>query len=414
MPTTKTSGTRKKLMLLGGSRHQVMAIEAAKRLGYETVLCDYLPDNPGQHVADKFYLESTTDRAKMFEIAQREHIDGIISFGSDAANPNAAWIAEQMGLATNPYESVLTLSEKYLVRPYLKEHGFACPGQISFSCEDAPSKVIAQAEAAALTYPLVLKPTDSSGSKGVTIIQGPDEKAITSAMGAARTYSRNDTLVAEEFIAYDYPHLIGGDIFVAHGEVTFWGLMDCLRDDSLTALVPVGKAYPCGLDERRLRLVKDEVQRLVTSLHLEFGEMNVEVIMSKDDTPYILELGARAGGNMIPLQLTDISGIDLAEASVRFAMGDDSLDTRFDGNDACVATAVLHASKNGTYHGVSYEPEIRQHLYREMVYVRPGDHVERLVNGSQAFGVLFLRFDDPDQMRDVLGRVQELVHVYVD
>lgn len=413
MPTTSDSGERT-LMLLGGSRHQVMAIEAAKRLGYRTVLCDYLPDNPGQYVADTFYLESTTDRDKMFEVALREHIDGIISFGSDAANPNAAWIAEQLGLPTNPYQSVLTLSEKYLVRPYLKEHGFACPGQIEFSADASPAEVVAAAEAAGLRYPLVLKPTDSSGSKGVTVIQSPDAVVIERALSAAREYSRNDMLVAEEFIAYDYPHLIGGDIFVANGEVTFWGLMDCLRDDAVTSLVPVGKAYPCGLDERRMHLVKTEVQRLVSSLDLSFGEMNVEVIMGKDDTPYILELGARAGGNMIPLQLTDISGIDLVEASVRFAMGDDSMDTRFAGNGSCIATSVLHSARTGTFRGVCYEPELKEHLYREMVFVKPGDHVERLVNGSQAFGVLFLRFDDRAQMHDMLGRMGELVHVDVD
>lgn len=68
-------------MLLGGARHQVPAIEEAKRLGYRTVLCDYLPDNPGQFVADVFYQESTTDRAKILDVARHEKIDGILSFG---------------------------------------------------------------------------------------------------------------------------------------------------------------------------------------------------------------------------------------------------------------------------------------------------------------------------------------------
>lgn len=413
MRTTDATGKRT-LMLLGGSRHQVMAIEAAKRLGYRTVLCDYLPDNPGQFVADTFYLESTTDREKMFEIARKERIDGIISFGSDAANPNAAWIAERLGLPTNPYESVLTLSEKYLVRPYLRDHGFACPGQISFSAKDSAARVIEKAEEQRLGYPLVLKPTDSSGSKGVSVIEAPDEDLIAAAMREATEYSRNDTLVAEEFITYGYPHLIGGDIFVAHGRVSFWGLMDCLRDESLGGLVPVGKAYPCALDEARMARVKEEVQRLVTSLDLRFGEMNVEVIVGTDGTPYILELGARAGGNMIPLQLADISGVDIVEASVRFAMGDDSMDTSFEGNDSCVATYVLHSSRTGVYRGVEYAPELKSHLYREMVYVDPGAHVDRLTNGSQAIGLLFLRFDSAEQMRDTLDHIDELVHLSVD
>ena len=98
------------ILLLGGSRHQVPAIEAAKRLGYRTVLCDYLPDNPGQFVADAFYQESTTDRELMLTIARREGVSGVLSFGSDVAAPTASYVAESLGLPANPLDSVEILS----------------------------------------------------------------------------------------------------------------------------------------------------------------------------------------------------------------------------------------------------------------------------------------------------------------
>ena len=96
------------IMLLGGSRHQVPAIETAKRLGYRTVLCDYLPDNPGQYVADVFYQESTTDRELMLGIARKEGVEGVLSFGSDVAAPTASYIGEQLGLPCNPLASFLS------------------------------------------------------------------------------------------------------------------------------------------------------------------------------------------------------------------------------------------------------------------------------------------------------------------
>ena len=102
----------KKLLLLGGSAQQVVAIETAKRLGYYTILCDYLSDNPGQYVADKFYLESTTNKEKILEIAAKEKIDGIVAYASDPAAPTAAYVAEKLNLYTNPYESVKTLCNK--------------------------------------------------------------------------------------------------------------------------------------------------------------------------------------------------------------------------------------------------------------------------------------------------------------
>ena len=73
----------KKILLLGGSAQQVIAIETAKKLGYYTVLCDFLTDNPGQYVADKFYLVSTTDKDAVLEVAQKENVDGVLAYASD-------------------------------------------------------------------------------------------------------------------------------------------------------------------------------------------------------------------------------------------------------------------------------------------------------------------------------------------
>ena len=402
---------KKTLLLLGGAQHQVPAIECANRLGYRTVLCDYLSDNPGQYVADVFYLKSTTDRELMLEVARAEHIDGVISFGSDAVLPSAAYVAETLGLPTNPAESVDILSEKHLFHPYLAEHGFNAPKTRSFGADACGSDVLELAEG--MSYPVVVKPTDSSGSKGVTRIDEPSVEAFDAAISVACEFSRNRILVVEEYLTYEYPYLVGGDIFVNQGRVAFWGLMACLRDEAVAKLVPVGKAFPTQLGQSELARLKDEVQRLVTSLDLQFGEMNLEVIVSNGGAPYILELGGRAGGNLIPLQLADISGIDLVEASVRCAMGDYSMDVDFDGCDVAIATHVVHARETGIYEGIDYDPELVPHIYRELIYVQPGDHVERLENGSQAFGHLFLRFADADEMWSILPHVNDLVHVHV-
>lgn len=403
---------QKSILLLGGSRHQVPAIEAAKRLGYRTVLCDYLPDNPGQFVADVFYQESTTDWDLMLQIACKEGVSGVLAFGTDVAAPTAAYISEQLGLPGNPLESVEILSEKHLFRPYLADHGFNCPKAASFPASSSVDDVL---EAVAdMEFPVVLKPTDSSGSRGVTVIESADEEAVSAALGYAREFSRNGILELEEYIQYEFAHLIGGDIFVVDGKVEFWGLMSCLRDSELAALVPVGKAFPSGLSGEQEAALKSEVQRLVTSLGIKFCEMNLEVIIGPGNKPYILELGARAGGNMIPLQLQDISGIDLIEAAVLCTMGEDPGTVSFDGCGKVMATSVLHASMTGAFAGVEYAAEIESHIYREMVYVKPGDHVERLNYGSKALGLVFLRFDSEAQMWDVLERAPQLIHVLVD
>lgn len=401
-------------MLLGGARHQVPAIETARRMGYRTVLCDYLPDNPGQYVADTFYQESTADRQKMLEIAQAERVDGIISFGSDAALPSAGYVAEQLGLPTNPLASINTLSEKNLFRPYLAEHGFNCPKAVSFPVEMDGRSV--QKLCYGMMFPVILKPTDSSGSKGVTVIPTPDEGLFSAAVAAASEFSRNGILLCEEYIERGYSHIIGGDIFVVDGEVRFWGLMDAIRDESLGGLVPVGEAFPSGLSADQTALLKSEVQGLVTSLGLCFGEMNLEVIFGKDGKPYIIELGGRAGGNMLPLQLQDVSGINLTKASVCCAMGDFDCDVDFDpepGAGDAIATLVLHAKRGGRFKGVHVDSVLERYIYRSQVFVRENEHVEKFVNGSKALGILFLRFPSADVMHGLLEDVSGLVSIDV-
>lgn len=412
VPAQAGEGQRS-ILLLGGSRHQVPAIECAKRLGYRTVLCDYLPDNPGQYAADVFYQESTTDWDLMLSIARKEGVSGVLAFGTDVAAGTAAYVSEKLGLPTNPLASVQVLSEKHLFRDHLEKSGLPCPKHARLSTSSTVAEVIAAGEG--MTLPVVLKPTDSSGSKGVTVLEALDEASVAPALAYACEFSRNQTLVLEEYIRAGFPRVIGGDVFVADGEVRFWGLMSCLRDKAMGGLVPVGERWPSGLNESQLNAVKDQVQALVTSLGMRFGEMNVEVIVDDNDVPHFLELAARAGGNMIPNQLSDLSGIDLVEANVRYAMGD-TMDVDFDGVSAegCYSTYMLHAREAGTYRGVEFADELAPYVYRVTPYVEEGGHCESFQNASKAIGVVFMRFDDEAQMESLLDRIDELVTVVVD
>ena len=150
----------KKILLLGGSAQQVAAIKTARRLGYYTVLCDFLADNPGQYEADKFYLVSTTDKEAILKVAQEEQIDGILAYASDPAAPTAAYVAEKMGLPGVPYKVAEAFCNKNQFREFLKRNGFNVPGSVEIDVNSESSLV------EGLRLPIIIKPTDSSGSKG--------------------------------------------------------------------------------------------------------------------------------------------------------------------------------------------------------------------------------------------------------
>lgn len=402
----------KSILMLGGSRQQVIAIQRAKELGYRTVLCDYLPDNPGQHEADVFYQVSTTDPEAVLQIAEREHVGGVLAYSSDPASPTAGYVAEHMGLPTNPLKAITTMSEKHLFRAFLQNAGLPCPGAAALAHPYEQDAVFAAIEG--LAYPIVIKPTDSSGSKGVTVARGASD--VMPAIERAFSFSRNGVLIAEEYIERSYPHVIGGDIFVVDGDVRFWGLMDCLRDDQLGGLVPVGKCLPPALDDEAARQVKRVLQRLVSALGVAFGEFNVEVIIGPGGTPYVLELGSRAGGNMIPVQLSDASGLDLVAANVQCAMGADPGELEWDSCAAAqpMATYVLHSAHDGVFAGVEKSDRAHACVYREVLYQNPGDPVERFDGANKALGIEFLKFSDVNEMNEVLADISSHIQPIVD
>ena len=183
----------KKLLLLGGSAQQVIAIKTAKRLGCETILCDYLPDNPGRCEADRFYLVSTTDEQAVLKVARREQVDGVLAYASDPAAPTAAYVAEKLGLPGNPYKSVVTLCSKDKFRKFLVENGFAAPS--AWGCPDMET-VLKKREQ--FHYPVIVKPVDSSGSKGATVLRSAD--GLERAAEFAFSFSRCHRIVIEEFV----------------------------------------------------------------------------------------------------------------------------------------------------------------------------------------------------------------------
>lgn len=400
---------QKKLLLLGGSAQQVVAVRSAKEMGYYTVLCDYLPDNPGQYEADKYYNVSTTDVEAVYEIAKAEQVDGILAYASDPAALPAAIVANRLGLPSNPQEAVRILGVKHEFRRFLQEQGFACPRFHTFSPTDAMQRV--EDAIKGFSFPIVVKPTDSSGSKGVTKLEstfGLDE-----AIKAAERYSHNKVLIVEEFIHRGFPDVVGGDIFVRDGKIVLFGEMTCLRGKHGKGLVPIGERYPGGLSETATDRIHEVLQRLVTRLGVRFGELNIEILLDEEEEVHFLEVGPRAGGNMIPIQLSDVFGVDLVKANIAVAMGD-APQFRPERKAGCFVTYVLHSYVEGTFHGIELSNELAPHVYRKVLYKKPGDRVEVFDGAGKALGILFLHFDDIEQMNRHCDRMEEEVGVILD
>ena len=393
----------KKILLLGGSAQQIIAIKTAKRLGYYTVLCDFLTDNPGQYEADKFYLVSTTDKDAVLEVAQEEKIDGVLAYASDPAAPTAAYIAEKLGLQGNPYQSVEILCNKDRFRKFLLENSFSAPKAHGYASADDVLNAKISYE-----YPIIIKPVDSSGSKGATVLHS--EEGLMEAVEFAFSFSRCHRIIVEHFIEKKHHYLIGGDVFIENGKIVLWGLMNCHRDNSVNPLVPVGKSYPLQLEVEDIQRVKETLASMVEKLGIRNGSMNVELVVDKSNRVRPIDVGPRSGGNMIPDLLGDMFGVDIAEMSIEAAMGT-PIKGKVHEPTGYYATHNLHSAKNGIYKDISFAPEIEQYIYRKCLYKKAGDPVEYFDNAAKCLGIVFFKFPDEKTMQNVLEHINELIAI---
>lgn len=392
--------------MLGGSAQQVVAVKYAVDKGYYTVLCDFLLDNPGQYFAHEFHCVSTTDREGILEVARSARVDAVVAYASDPAASTAAYVAETLGLPTNPLASVEILSDKGHLRAFLAANDFNVP---KFALLAEASQV--QEAVNGLSYPILVKPTDASGSKGISRVDSEDQ--LSCAVSNALVFSRSQRVILEEFVVPSHPFMIGGDCFVRDGEVEFWGLLNSHRDPSVSPFVPVGTSFPVTISKQQERLVRSEISRLIRALGMRFGAFNLEVLIDCEGRPFIIELGPRNGGNMIPELLELATGVDLVSATVEAALG--KPDYRLTANDCdrYLAVYVLHAADDGVLDQIVVRPSHERHVLRTVLYKNPGEHVEYFDGASKAIGVLFLEFESSRQMLDTLMKSNEYLSVSI-
>ena len=375
----------KKIMMLGGNIFQETAVLAAKKLGYHVIDVDYLPDNPAHKYADEYYNISTIDKEKVLEKARELKIDGIVSYASDVSAPTAAYVAEAMGLPTNPYESVMVIS--------------------FFAYSEA------EAFARTLKLPIMVKPVDSSGSKGVTKVIDLDQ--LKAAWEEALSYSISHHVIIEEFIEKK-GYQIDGDIFVRDGKIAFWGICDQHHDLKVSPYVPAGLSYPSIQSGKVQKRAEEIVQSILSGLHMTMGAYNVEYIIGKNDEVYILEIGPRNGGNLIPDTVCAATGVDMAMYTVRQAVGDDISDLKQVPASACCSSYILHSREEGIFQSIDFDEEVQKRIVKCFVTAKPGDQVYSFRNGKFGIGAMVLCFSNTDEMCEMIDHMDQHIHVNLE
>jgi biotin carboxylase len=398
----------KRLLLLGGSTQQVPAIEYANKQGYYTILCDYLPDNPGQYHADKFYSVSTTDKEAILEVAQKERVDGIVAYASDPAAPTAAYVAEKMGLPTNPYKSVELLTNKDKFRSFLAKHNFNTPKAKGYSSIEQATKEIEE-----FRLPVIIKPVDSSGSKGVSKLT--DSKDIKSQIEYALSFSRVKRIIIEEFVE-KFGYQVAGDGFSVNGELVFRCFAnDHFNANGLNPFVPISASFPYNMPKRIHDKIHAEIQRLFDLLNIKTGAYNFDIRLDEDENVYLMEIGPRNGGNFIPQVTRYATGVDMIDYTIRAAMGEDCSDIKMVEPKGYWSYYAVHSSKSGVLKEIKIDEDVKaNHIVESHLNYKIGDQVPAFTGANGSIGILIMKFDSMEEMLDMMDYSNKWISVIVE
>lgn len=397
-----------KLLMLGGASQQIPVIEAARARGIHVITCDYSPENPGHSLADQYFNVSTTDKEGVLDLARRLQVDGVVAYASDPAAPTAAYVSERLGLPGNPFSSVEILARKDKFREFLKDHGFNAPKAKAFESFEEADR-----ELGSFCLPVMVKPVDSSGSKGV--VKVGDRSSLREAVEESLQYSRSGIFIVEEFIKKK-GYQVSGDGFSVDGKLVFSSYGNELYSGNGTRdYVALGEFWPSLLTAEMKQKVDSEIQRAITELGMRTCAYNIEVIIDESDRVFILELGPRNGGSYIPQLIKYATGVDLVEYTISGALGEDCGSLQMAESSGYFSNYMLMSRKDGVFKGLWFDESFeRDNLLEVHCTAKEGDEVRAFKNTSGSLGTIIFKADSLEEIIELTSHMDAYYRVVVD
>ncbi len=398
----------KKLMLLGGSRYLIPVIKEAHKLGIYVITCDYLPDNEAHKISDEYRNISIIEKDEVLEVAQQMQIDGIMSFACDPGVVTAAYVAEKMGLPfQGSYQSTCILQDKGLFRKFLIDNNFNCPHAKRYTDKKAPFDDIDY-----FNWPVIVKPVDSAGSKGVKKVDSPDN--LAEAIEIAVEGSHNGAFIVEDFLTFEGFHS-SADLFTVNGKLEFVSYSDQLFDkEADNPYTPAYIIWPSSMKKEHQDILTNETQRLMDLLGMDTGIYNIETCVGNGGKPYIMEVSPRGGGCKIAELQRMAYGVDLIENEVRKAVGMPVENVKQTKCDGYWCEMVVHARphESGILQSVWVDDDIREKYLKVVdLAAKSGDIVKPFTGANMALGDMFFRFDSREELDRIMGKAQEWLHI---
>ena len=300
---------KESIIILGGSRPHAELIKYLRSKNYRTILVDYLPNPPAKDVADIHYQDSSLDVEAVERIAKEEMATHIMCICTDRAIPPAAYVAERLHLPhPYSYDTSLIATNKNKMKSMLC--GAGIPTSRFFQINS-----VSQIDEIKLKFPLIVKPSDASGSIGITKVDKIED--LKSAVEYALQTSRNGQAIVEEFIVGTEIQM---DCFISDGQLYILDIKEKRKMSIEELSLSFGSLIPARISDQQKNRCVEISNKTAESLKIANGPLYIQAIANEADV-FVVEFGLRFGGNLSFKILKDISGVDIIKATAEAYLG---------------------------------------------------------------------------------------------
>ena len=401
------TSSQKKLLLLGGSHAEIPLIKAAQALGWFVITTGNNRDGLGHPYADKTVFADFSDKDAMLELARAEGVQAVCSGCNDFALLSTVYVCEKLGLpGHDSYATSLEIHHKDKYRALAARLGIPTPKAITVHTDNADEFESAIAQ---LTFPIIVKPVDLTGGKGIHRVASPEE--ARDAYRDACTRTRQDHVVVEEFVEGSNH---GFSAMLVKGKVAF-----AFADNEqyyLNKYLVSGANTPSTSGSATLAMLRDYSERIAHELNLVDGILHIQYIEKADGTPVIIEICRRPPGDLYIKFVKYATGIDYPKFIIMAETGMDisgiaDVPTQGFWLRHCVM-ADCQAGENGCsgiVRDVTFAPEIQENIVEKFLWYKPGEVITDKL--TYKAGIVFFKFDTLEEMTDKTARMTDLAKI---
>lgn len=299
----------KKIVIIGANDFQNPLILKAKEMGFETHVFAWKDGSIGERTADYFYPISIIEKDEILEECKKIQPDAVATIASDLANITVQYLQEKLGLPHNSKKCIDISTNKYLMRCAFKSNNVSTP-------YFAKIKSVDELDFNAFSFPVIVKPTDRSGSRGITKVYEKSQLADAIKISCEQSFEK--MAILEEYI--EGPEYSCESISF-NGNHTMLTVTKKFTTGA-PHFIETGHMEPAPLSEDMLKKVKDEIFKGLDALEIKFGASHAEFRITPEGNVRIIEIGSRMGGDCIGSDLVYLStGYDFVKMVIDTASG---------------------------------------------------------------------------------------------